>query len=111
MNAVAGRLAYPTFKSDSCPTAADPRKAAAELVQLLNAAYNAWWLCDNPEDGAALARRDVDDVGDRTRNAGSTAMPVLKRTDERGSAPPGQLPTRSITVHPSSRRCRGMVGQ
>jgi len=36
------RLAYPTSADDSHPNAAGLKKATAEFVPLLNAAYNAW---------------------------------------------------------------------
>ena len=38
----ADRLAYPSAGGDSHPNAAGDRKATAEFVPLLNAAYNAW---------------------------------------------------------------------
>ena len=55
----ADRLAYPTAPSDSHPTAAGLRKATAEFVPLLNAAYNAWR--GNGDDATDVRRGSAPD--------------------------------------------------
>ena len=75
----ADRLAYPSAGGDSHPNAAGDRKATAEFVPLLNAAYNAWqgndgWrhrgaedVCDARRIRAQGPARDAVLPGDRRR--------------------------------------------
>jgi hypothetical protein len=62
----ADRLAYPSADGNSHPNAAGSRKATAEFLPLLNAAYNAW----KGNDGGDIS---IDDVAVSEGNSGTTS--------------------------------------